>query len=70
MTVNFDHVRPLAILDRIIGDICIGRVRGDLLNAVPAWRRRDADSYLPEGQKTCYRALLAARLDVLDWLGR
>ena len=45
----------------------IDRVRAELLTSVPVWRRRIAQSFLPEDQQDRYLSLLAGRLDALDW---
>ena len=45
----------------------IERVRQELLAALPAWRRRIADCFLPADQKTHYLTLVAERLDALEW---
>ena len=45
----------------------IDRVRAELLKSIPAWRLRIAHSFLPRDQQDHYHALVAARLDALDW---
>ena len=45
----------------------IDRVRTELLQSVPAWRRRIAHSFLPRDQQDHYQSLVAERLDALDW---
>ena len=47
-------------------DKVIGRVQDELVAAVPAWRRRITDCFLPPEQQELYLTLLGERLAVLE----